>query len=73
MEEENHVDKSRKHYSPQQKVAIFGEHLIEQVGNRCSRRRSLQTGNPRCLRIHFEQRLRQSVQNRDWPISPRVY
>ena len=31
MEEKNPMDKSRKHYSPQQKVAILGEHLIEQV------------------------------------------
>jgi hypothetical protein len=31
MEEENPVEKSRRHYSPQQKVAILREHLIEQV------------------------------------------
>ena len=31
MEEENPMDKSRRHYSPEQKVAILREHLIEQV------------------------------------------
>jgi transposase len=31
MEEEEPMEKSRRHYSPQQKVAILREHLIEQV------------------------------------------
>jgi transposase len=31
MEEENPMEKPRRHYSPQQKVAILREHLIEQV------------------------------------------
>jgi transposase len=31
MEEENPMEKSRRHYSPQQKVAVLREHLIEQV------------------------------------------
>jgi transposase-like protein len=31
MEEDNPMEKSRRHYSPQQKVAILREHLIEQV------------------------------------------
>src|ERR1700739_161887 len=31
MEEEDPMEKSRRHYSPQQKVAILREHLIAQV------------------------------------------
>ena len=31
MEQENPMEKSRRHYSPEQKVAILREHLIEQV------------------------------------------
>jgi transposase-like protein len=31
MEEENPVEKTRRHYSPEQKVAILRQHLIEQV------------------------------------------
>jgi transposase len=31
MEEENPMEKRRRHYSPEQKVAILREHLIEQV------------------------------------------
>ena len=31
MEEENPMEKPRRHYSPEQKVAILREHLIEQV------------------------------------------
>ena len=38
MEEENPLEKSRRHYSPQQKVAILREHLIEQVLSRSSAR-----------------------------------
>jgi transposase len=31
MEEENPKERRRRHYSPEQKVAILREHLIEQV------------------------------------------
>ena len=31
MEEENPMEKRRRHYSPEQKVAILREHLIEQL------------------------------------------
>ena len=31
LEQEYPMEKSRRHYSPQQKVAILREHLIEQV------------------------------------------
>jgi transposase len=31
MEEENPMEKTRRHYSPEQKVAILRQHLIEQV------------------------------------------
>jgi transposase-like protein len=31
MEEEDPMEKSRRHYSPEQKVAILREHLVEQM------------------------------------------